>query len=119
MRAANQKDPGAHAGATGPGYFEQAFTYNEFRNRAEAATALCSAIADCDREDAVIILTAALADLSIGSPLPLFMAAMDDARWWASFAAPHELKAYLLACFDAVRPEVRRAFLDYVQQGAK
>jgi hypothetical protein len=118
MPVTNNVLPGALAGATGAGYFERAFTCKEFLRRAEAATVLCRAIADCDRDDAVVILSAALADLSMGSPLPVFSSAMDDARWWASFAAPHEIKAYLLACFEVMRPEDRAAFLGYVQRGA-
>ena len=42
------------------------------RNRAIAATKLCDAIADCNRDDAVVILEAALRDLSAGGPLPVF-----------------------------------------------
>ena len=118
MPVTNNLRPGALAGATDAGYFERAFICKEFLRRAEAATVLCRAIADCDRDDAVVILSAALADLSMGSPLPLFSSAMDDARWWASFAAPHELKAYLLACFEVMRHEDRSAFLGYVQRGA-
>ena len=116
MSAANKKDPDVQGGATEADYFNRAFISADFRKRAEAATALAWAIANCDREDAVVLLTAALADLSSGAPLPLFTAAMDEARWWASFAAPHELKAYMLACFEAMNPEVRAAFLRYVQK---
>lgn len=118
MRAANRKDPDVPAGATEAGYFNWAFIGMDFRERAEAATALVRAIADCDNEDAAVILTAALADLSFGAPLPLFTAAIDEARWWASFVAPHELKAYLLTCFEALNPQVRAAFLVYVHRGA-
>ena len=105
MSAANKKDPDVRE-----------FIGADFRKRDEAATSLVSAIAICEREDAVVILTAALADLSSGAPLPLFTAALDEARWWASFTTPHELKAYLLACFEALNPEVRVAFLRYVQK---
>lgn len=87
------------------------------RNRAIAATKLCDAIADCNRDDAVVILEAALRDLSAGGPLPVFLSAMSDARWWASIAAPHELKAWALASYDAMRPQHQRMFLAHVTKG--
>lgn len=112
------ENPGALASATGTDSFGH-YKTEQYRQRAKAATALCHAIADCDRDDAVVILSVALSDLSMGSPLPVFLCAMDDARWWASLAAPHELKAYALACFEAMRPKVQTAFLTYVQKSGR
>ena len=111
------ENPGALAGATGAVIEAGRFKTKEYLQRAEAATALCYAIGDCHRDDAVVIMEAALADLSAGTPLPVFLTAMSDARWWASFAAPHELKAYALACVEAMQPKIRAAFLTYVQRG--
>ncbi|NUB42872.1 hypothetical protein GEU84_000610 [Fertoebacter nigrum] len=119
LNPANE-NPGALAGATGGIQDNKAISFKteHYRNRADAATALCHAIAECDPRDAREIMDAALADLAMGSPLPVFLSAMDDARWWASFATPPELKAYALACFEAMRPKVRVAFLAHVQRGA-
>lgn len=39
------------------------FHSTDFRHRAEAATSLCLSIANCDPQDAIVILDAALADL--------------------------------------------------------
>ncbi len=110
--------PAALAGATGAERFTTDIVPEAYRNRAAAATALCHAIAECDRADAVLIMDAALSDLGMGTPLPTFLSAMDDARWWASLAAPHELKAFALACYEAMRPAVRNRFLSYLQRGA-
>lgn len=110
-----KENPGALAGATG-GMFEVShFREGVYRNRAEAATALCQAIAQCERDDAVLILSAALVDLSMGAPLPVWVNALDDARWWASLATEIELKAFALAAFEALRPKARLAFLSHVQ----
>lgn len=109
------ENPGALAGATGAEYEVSHFKEEEYRKRAEAATALCRSIAQCDRDDAVLILSAALVDLSMGAPLPVWLSALDDARWWASLATEIELKAFLLASFEALRPTARRAFLVHVQ----
>ena len=113
------ENPGALAGATGANGIRH-FTTPAYRNRAIAATALCSAIADCDPGDACTIMAAALADLGggMGSPLPVFETPLADARWWAGYASPAELKAYALACYDAMRPKVQAAFLAHVQRGA-
>ncbi len=57
------ENPGALAGATGADLHTITFVSTEYRKRAEAATDLCHAIADCDPEDAIVILDAALTDL--------------------------------------------------------
>lgn len=45
-----------------------------------------------------------------GDPLPPFLGGMDDARQWASWASPQELKAYALAAFEAMPPKDQAAF---------
>ena len=57
------ENPGALAGATGGDKFGTLIGYLGYRKRAEAATALCFAIADCDPDDASVILDAALTAL--------------------------------------------------------
>ena len=59
----SNESPGALAGATGAGSIELAFRSTDYRMRAEAATSLCLAIANCAPQDAVIVMSAALADL--------------------------------------------------------
>ena len=55
-----------------------------------------------------------------GVPLPPFLNAMDDARWWASHASRRERKAYCLAAFEAMPPADQSAFLRHVQrEGAR
>jgi hypothetical protein len=116
--ATENENPGALAGATGADQLGISFKTEQYRRRAEAATALACAIGECHPEDACEIMAAALESLSVGAPLPVFVSIMDDARWWASCASPAEIKAYALACFEAMRPKVRDAFLGYVQRGS-
>ncbi len=52
-----------------------------------------------------------------GVPLPPFLNAMDDARWWAGLASRGERKAYCLAAFEAMPPADQAAFLHHVQHG--
>ncbi|MDP2739055.1 MAG: hypothetical protein Q8O82_10255 [Pseudorhodobacter sp.] len=63
-------------------------------------------------------MTAAAAIGSAGAPLPPFLGGMDEARFWASYANPAELKAYTLAAFEAMQAKDQAAFLDYAV-GAK
>lgn len=58
--------------------------------------------------------TAAAALGSKGSPLPPFLGGMEDARWWASYATQQELKAYALACFEALPPQDQAAFFRHI-----
>ena len=109
------ENPGALAGATGANSKAVSFKTLEYRNRAERATTLCMAIADCHRDDAVRLLAAALEDLAFGSPLPSLINAMAAARWWASYATEDERKAYCLASFDAMSQTAQSAFLAHVQ----
>lgn len=89
-----------------------------YRNRAEAATALCHAIADCHPEDACILMEAALLDLGAGAPIPPLFSVRDAATDWAEWASNAELKAYALACYNRLRPADRSAFLAYVGRAA-
>lgn len=112
-RGRENENPGALAGATGAEYEGVNFKTEGYRTRAAAATALCHAIAECDPADAVILLEAALVDLSAGYPLPVLTNAMQDARMWAAAASEAERKAWVAACYDAMLPKSRRAFLAY------
>ncbi|MDQ1848542.1 hypothetical protein Q9299_09615 [Gemmobacter fulvus] len=50
----------------------------------------------------------------IGAPIPPLLSAMDEAQAWAEWASPLEVKAYALACFNAMSPEDKAAFLRFV-----
>ena len=112
------ENPGALTGATGAKSNGQAFKSKDYLKRAEAATTLCLAIADCDRQDACEIMEAALLDLCAGPPIPPLLSLMDEAGEWADFAVTAELKAYALACFNRLRPADQSAFLAYVGRAA-
>ena len=112
------ENPGALAGATGAIKIELAFKSKDYLKRAEAATTLCLAIADCDRQDACEIMEAALLHLGAGQPRPPLFSVMDEAAEWADFAVTAELKAYALACFNRMRPADQSAFLAYVGRAA-
>lgn len=58
--------------------------------------------------------TAAAALGATGGPLPPFLGGMEDARHWASLATDRELKAYALACFEAMSPRDQNAFFRHI-----
>ena len=89
-----------------------------FAARAEYATTLCFAIANCDSRDACEIMSAALADLSNRPPIPALISVMDEAGFWADWATRDELKAYCLACFTRLSESDQLAFLRYVRRAA-
>lgn len=66
--------------------------------RIHRARALGAAIADCDRADALAVMSAALVDMGAGLPE---LCAVDDLRrqalWWADTAAEIELVEYACA----------------------
>lgn len=51
---------------------------------------------------------------AVGDPLPPFLGGMEDARFWASLASRSELKAYALACFEAMAPKDQAAFYRHI-----
>lgn len=59
-------------------------------------------------------MTAAAVIGAAGDPLPPFLGGMEDARFWASWASPNELKAYALACFEAMEPKDQAAFYRHI-----
>ncbi len=50
-----------------------------------------------------------------GRPLPPFMYLSSEAAFWASVAAPDELRAFALASFNAMNVRDQSDFLGYVQ----
>jgi len=63
-------------------------------------------------EDDQVALTLDHHQKRAGSPLPVLSEVVDDARWWADFASPPELKAWLAACFVRLPYRDQQAFLE-------
>lgn len=89
-----------------------------YRTRFIAATALCLAIRDCHPADAAVVLSAALEELSVGTPIAALDSVMAEARLWAEWATPAELKAYALASYEAMPGRDQAAFLAHVSPRA-
>ncbi len=112
----SKENPGALAGATGAD-LDKTDCAPAYRVRERWATVLRLAIKNCHPLDAAAIMTATLTDMMAGSPIPPLLSAMDEARTWAEFATPSELKAYSLATFVQMSDRDRAAFLAYVNGG--
>lgn len=113
------ENPGALAGATGAGNSELAFTSPQYRLRAERATTLCLAIADCEPEDAAPILWAALDSFhAAGLPVSPLHNLMGHATQWADHVTENERKAYAVAASRRMNPATREAFRVYLGGGA-
>ena len=111
------ESPEDRAGSTGADQLGISFKTEEYRKRAEASTALCLAIAQCEPEDAAPILEAALLSMTAGWPVPPLLSLMEEACTWADFATGAERKAYALACHTRMPATDRAAFLAYVTGG--
>ena len=64
-------------------------------------------------DHARLVVEAALDD-GAGPPLPPFIHIASEATFWASIASTQERKVYVLAAFNALRPEEQRDFLKFV-----
>ena len=82
--------------------------------RLAAAEALLAAIYACHPADAAFIMEDRLRALGAGQPVPPLFGLMTEARDWASFASPSELKAYAVTSFERMAPAVQRDFLSHV-----
>ncbi len=109
-----KKNPGALAGATEANSNEPENSEVEYRLRREWAMALLFAIDHCDPTDAALIMSDALERMRGSSPIPPLLNAMDEARNWAATVTPFEVKAYCLACYEAMEPKSQAGFLDHV-----
>jgi hypothetical protein len=114
------ENPGAPwRDATGAGKSENTLTSPQYRQRAERATTLCLAIADCEAEDAAPILWAALDDFHRqGMPESPLYNLMQHATEWAEWASERELKAYAVAAARRMDPSTRESFRLYLAGGA-
>ncbi len=70
----------------------------------------------CSLEPAHAERTAAAVIGEAGCPLPAFLSPMDDARFWASIAGRSELKAYVLASYEALSPKDQAAFFRHISE---
>ena len=66
--------------------------------RLRRAHKLMEAIADCEWEDAELVMSTILFAFRGGSPQPPFGAYEDEAAFWASIATFDELLAYFIEC---------------------
>jgi len=62
-------------------------------------------------DDAEELAECVLCDLRAGPPLVTFWSVRDDAREWAMFASPAELRAYMAACWQRLSEADRKGFL--------
>lgn len=78
----------------------------------ERAFMVAVLLATLDPESVADIAATAVG--AAGDPSPPFLGGMEDARSWASWASPSELKAYALACFEAMTPKDQAAFYSHI-----
>ena len=84
-----------------------------------AAMALADAAADCPPAIRARLLERLLDAYRPAWPqVPFLCGLMDEARFWADMASRAELKAYALACWEAMPEADRLAFLTYISGGA-
>jgi len=57
------------------------------------------------------VIESAVPSRLAGQPLPLFLDLEAEARWWADFASPAELRAWLTACFVRLPKSEQTSFL--------
>lgn len=81
-------------------------------NEGERAMLAYSALNTLNAEMATTVSRAVLG--ATDGPSPAFLGGMDDARFWASVASRSELKAYALACFEAMAPKDQAAFFHHI-----
>ena len=107
------ENPGALAGATGAGNLELAFKSVKYRLRAERATTLRMALADCDPTDAALIPWSALdAFHAEGFPVSPMFGLMSYATEWADGVTENERKAYqLVSLLMALRLQMPRLLI--------
>jgi len=86
-------------------------TKDTARQVADVAAALRSLPPDAAEE----LAEAVLADLRTGEPIPPFTSLRDEARDWATFASPGELKTYFSAIWNRLPEAERTRFLSAVR----
>jgi len=107
-------------------FLEIALTTSDNIKMANAATRLRERLSPQDRYTlAAIVLSACeyhvvlecanavLAQKSFGAPLPALLDPTSEAEWWASNATFEELKACLVACYNAVPKAIQQDFIEF------
>ena len=69
-----------------------------------------------DRDIAETLAEATLCDACEGEPVPPFTTVREEARDWATFASPGELRAYLGAIWARLPRAEQMGFLNTVHQ---
>ena len=71
------------------------------------------ALSACEYHDALECANNVLAQKSFGMPLPALLDPKSEAEWWASNSTFEELKACLVACYNAVPKAIQRDFIEF------
>lgn len=78
----------------------------------ERAALAYAALRSLDASNAEIVAAGVMG--ASGTPLPSFLGGMDEARSWAAFASPHDLKTHALAAFEAMTAKDQAAFFRHI-----
>jgi len=78
-----------------------------------------SAMMSLPPDDVEVLAEAVLHDLRAGPPTVTFWSVRDEARDWATFASPGELRTYLTACWHRLPDRDRRGFLRAARSKAR
>ncbi|MTD99257.1 hypothetical protein GIY56_03030 [Paracoccus sp. YIM 132242] len=110
------ENPGALTGATGADLHSWLEWVDLNIQRESAARVLMEAVLACDPHDRIPLMERFIDALRPGDPLSPFMGIMASARDWASWASRAELKAYALACYEAMSGRDQAAFLGHIDR---
>ncbi len=70
-------------------------------------------LSSCEYHDVLECANNVLAQKSFGMPLPALLDPKSEAEWWASNATFEELKACLVACYNAVPKAIQQDFIEF------
>ncbi len=115
-------DPQAAVRAIGAGLVylphptDLAFILHQRLDLPERIWLAISSLLSLPPDDAEELAECVLCDLRAGPPLVTFWSVRDDARDWAIFASPAELRAYMAACWQRLPDRDRGGFLRTLRQ---
>lgn len=112
------ENPGALAGATGADLHSWLEWVDLSIQREAAARSLMEAVLACDPSDRIPLMVQFIEAMRPGAPIPAFGSIMASARDWAAMASRTELKAYALACYEAMNGQDQAAFLSHIGRRA-
>ena len=81
----------------------------------ERAALAFVAMSSLDKEQRAAVARSIIPNNQIGAPLPTLDDLESDAHWWAGNAKTDELQVYLMACFNALDDQNKRAFKQHIQ----